>query len=90
MSNDVSKTGAANSGASATNFDNDPAVRGAKANADEFEKKMGDAKENFSPEMAYYLELQEKMMKEQQAYTALSNVMKARSDAALNSVRNVK
>ena len=73
-----------------SSISNDPAVGGAKANADEFQKAMGDAKENFSPEMAYYLELQEKMMKEQQAYTALSNVMKARSDAALNSVRNIK
>jgi hypothetical protein len=67
---------------------NDPA--GAKANAEEYDKAMGDAKQNFSPEMAYYLELQEKMMKEQQAYTALSNVMKARSDAAMNAARNIK
>jgi hypothetical protein len=66
----------------------DPA--GAKANGEEYDKAMGDAKQNFSPEMAYYLELQEKMMKEQQAYTALSNVMKARSDAAMNAARNIK
>jgi hypothetical protein len=72
------------------NFDNDPAISGAKKNTEEFTKAMGDAKKNFSPEMAYYLELQEKMMKEQQAYTALSNVMKARSDAAMNAARNIK
>ncbi len=87
---DVNKTTSAPPTTGGTNLTNDPAIGGAKANTEEFQKAMGDAKQNFSPEMAYYLELQEKMMKEQQAYTALSNVMKARSDAALNSVRNIK
>jgi hypothetical protein len=46
--------------------------------------------ENGQSDMAYYLELQRAMMKEQQAYTALSNVLKARSDACLSAVRNFK
>jgi hypothetical protein len=87
---DVNKTTGAPPTTGGANFDNDPAIGGSKANTEEFQKAMGDAKQNFSPEMAYYLELQEKMMKEQQAYTALSNVMKARSDAMANSVRNIK
>jgi hypothetical protein len=53
-------------------------------------KKMMDGPQNGQSDMAYYLELQRAMMKEQQAYTALSNVLKARSDACLSAVRNFK
>ena len=65
------------------------AVDEANKNADDF-KKVIDGKDNGSSDMAYYLELQRAMMKEQQAYTALSNVLKARSDACLSAVRNFK
>jgi hypothetical protein len=61
----------------------------ANRNSDEFNKMMG-GPENGQADMAYYLELQRAMMKEQQAYTALSNVLKARSDACLSAVRNFK
>jgi hypothetical protein len=65
------------------------AVDEANRNADEFNKMMG-GPENGQGDLAYYLELQRAMMKEQQAYTALSNVLKARSDACLSAVRNFK
>ena len=65
------------------------AIEEASRNSDEFNKMM-DGPENGQADMAYYLELQRAMMKEQQAYTALSNVLKARSDACLSAVRNFK
>jgi hypothetical protein len=65
------------------------AIDEAKKNADDF-KKMMDGKDNGSSDLAYYMQLQMAMMKEQQAYTALSNVLKARSDACLSAVRNFK
>jgi hypothetical protein len=65
------------------------AIDEANRNSDDFKKVMG-GPENGQSDMAYYLELQRAMMKEQQAYTALSNVLKARSDACLSAVRNFK
>jgi hypothetical protein len=65
------------------------AIDEANRNSEEFKKMMG-GPENGQSDMAYYLELQRAMMKEQQAYTALSNVLKARSDACLSAVRNFK
>jgi hypothetical protein len=65
------------------------AIDEANQNADDFKKVM-DGKDSGQSDMAYYLELQRAMMKEQQAYTALSNVLKARSDACLSAVRNFK
>lgn len=65
------------------------AIDEANRNAEEFGKMMG-GPENGQADLAYYLELQRAMMKEQQAYTALSNVMKARSEACLSAVRNFK
>jgi hypothetical protein len=65
------------------------AVDEAYKNAETF-KKVIDGKDNGAGDMAYYLELQRAMMQEQQAYTALSNVLKARSDACLSAVRNFK
>jgi hypothetical protein len=65
------------------------AIDEANRNAEEFNKVMG-GPDNGQGDLAYYLELQRAMMKEQQAYTALSNVLKARSDAVLSAVRNFK
>ena len=65
------------------------AIDEASKNGDDF-KKMMEGKDSGQSDMAYYLELQRAMMKEQQAYTALSNVLKARSDACLSAVRNFK
>jgi len=65
------------------------AIEEANKNSDDFNKMM-EGKDNGQSDMAYYLELQRAMMKEQQAYTALSNVIKARSDACLSAVRNFK
>ncbi len=64
-------------------------IEEAYKNAETF-KKVIDGKDNGAGDMAYYLELQRAMMQEQQAYTALSNVLKARSDACLSAVRNFK
>lgn len=65
------------------------AIDEANKGADGFKKVM-EGKDNGQSDMSYYLELQRAMMKEQQAYTALSNVLKARSDACLSAVRNFK
>ena len=65
------------------------AIDEANRNADEFGKMMG-GPESGQADLSYYLELQRAMMKEQQAYSALSNVLKARSDACLTAVRNFK
>jgi hypothetical protein len=75
--------------AAANGTGNNNAIDEANRNADEFGKMMG-GPENGQADLAYYLELQRAMMKEQQAYTALSNVLKARSDACLSAVRNFK
>ena len=61
----------------------------ANRNADEFGEMM-EGPQNGESDLKYYLELQRAMMKEQQAYSALSNVLKARSDACLSAVRNFK
>jgi hypothetical protein len=65
------------------------AIDEANRNSEEFGKMMG-GPENGQADLSYYLELQRAMMKEQQAYSALSNVLKARSDACLSAVRNFK
>jgi hypothetical protein len=61
-----------------------------ETNAAEYKKMMGDSAQTGGNEMAYYLKLQRAMMQEQQAYMALSNIMKAKDDAAKNSINNVK
>jgi aspartate carbamoyltransferase catalytic subunit len=64
-------------------------IREAEANAQGY-KRMASDEVAGSQDMAYYLRLQRAMMEEQQAYSAISNIMKARSDAALNAVRNFR
>jgi hypothetical protein len=85
MSERVNATG----GSAATGQAGGGAIDEANRNSDEFAKMM-DGPQNGQADMAYYLELQRAMMKEQQAYSALSNVLKARSDACLTAVRNFK
>jgi hypothetical protein len=65
------------------------AIGEADRNAEDFNKMM-EGPDNGQGDLAYYLELQRAMMKEQQAYSALSNVLKARSDACMSAVRNFK
>jgi len=60
----------------------------AQANAAEYKKLVADPEQSGSNDMAYYLKLQRAMMQEQQAYTAISTVLKARSDASLTAIRN--
>ena len=62
----------------------------AEKNTEEYKKVAGDADQAGSNDMAYYLKLQRAMMEEQQAYTAVSTIMKARSDASLTAIRNFK
>lgn len=68
----------------------DDPIAQAEKNSEEYKKIAGDADKAGSNDMAYYLKLQQAMMKEQQAYTAVSTVMKARSDASLTAIRNFK
>jgi hypothetical protein len=65
------------------------AIDEAQRNTEEFKKMMG-GEESGEQGMAYYLKLQRAMMEEQQAFTALSNVMKARSEACLSAARNIR
>ena len=62
----------------------------AEANAEAYKSMATDEQVAGSHDMVYYLKLQRAMMEEQQAYSAISNIMKARSDAALNAVRNFR
>ncbi len=62
----------------------------AEQNTEEYKKVAGDADKAGSNDMAYYLKLQRAMMEEQQAFTAVSTIMKARSDASLTAIHNFK
>jgi hypothetical protein len=68
----------------------DRAIEQAEQSGEEYREISGNADESGSNDMAYYLKLQRAMMKEQQAYTAVSTIMKARSDASLTAIRNFK
>ncbi len=76
-------------GASGTTGTGD-AIEQADKNTQEYKKVAGDTDQAGSNDMAYYLKLQRAMMEEQQAYTAVSTIMKARSDASLTAIRNFK
>ncbi len=73
----------------ATNLGPD-AINQSNANAADFQSKMSDPDATGSNDMKYYLDLQKSMLKEQQAYQALSTVMKARYDSATTAIRNFK
>lgn len=85
---DVNRTGATGQ-ATGTAGGGDP-IEDAQKNTEEYKKVAGDADKAGSNDMAYYLKLQRAMMEEQQAYTAVSTIMKARSDASLTAIRNFK
>jgi hypothetical protein len=68
----------------------DDAIKQAEKSGDEYKKISEDADQSGTNDMAYYLKLQRAMMQEQQAYTAVSTIMKARSDASLTAIRNFK
>jgi hypothetical protein len=68
----------------------DKAIDQAEQSGDEYKEIAGDAEQTGANDMAYYLKLQRAMMQEQQAYTAVSTIMKARSDASLTAIRNFK
>jgi hypothetical protein len=68
----------------------DGAIDQAEGSAEEYRGLAEDAEQSGSNDMSYYLKLQRAMMQEQQAYTAVSTIMKARSDASLTAIRNFK
>jgi hypothetical protein len=80
--------GNSSSAADATAHASRKPIDDARGNAEEFGKML--ETDSGQSDMEYYLNLQKEMLKEQQAYTALSNVIKARSDACLSAVRNFK
>jgi len=82
------KVGHSHSAANATAHADRKAIDEARGNSEEFDKML--TEDTGQSDMKYYLELQREMLKEQQSYTALSNVIKARSDACLSAVRNFK
>ena len=45
---------------------------------------------NGQSDMMYYLKLQIEMMRESREYQAISNVLKAKHDAATNAIRNMR
>jgi hypothetical protein len=61
-------------------------IEQAQKNTEEYKKVAGDAEKAGGNDMAYYLKLQRAMMEEQQAYTAVSNIMKARNDASMSAI----
>ncbi len=68
----------------------DNAIDQAEQSGEAYKEIAGDADQTGSNDMSYYLKLQRAMMQEQQAYTAVSTIMKARSDASLTAIRNFK
>jgi len=77
------------SGSTSSTGGGDP-IDQAQRNSEEYKKVAADAGQSGGTDMAYYLKLQRAMMEEQQAYTAVSTIMKARSDASLTAIRNFK
>ncbi len=56
----------------------------------QFQDVLGEATQSGRSEMLYYLKLQQQMLSEQRAFQALSNIMKARHDSAINAIRNFR
>jgi hypothetical protein len=77
------------SGSTSSTGGGDP-IDQAQRNSEEYKKVASDANQSGGTDMSYYLKLQRAMMEEQQAYTAVSTIMKARSDASLTAIRNFK
>jgi hypothetical protein len=84
---EVNQTGGASNNG---NVNTDDAINQAEQNSEEYKQIAENAEESGSNSMAYYLKLQRAMMQEQQAYTAVSTILKARSDASLTAIRNFK
>jgi hypothetical protein len=59
-------------------------------NSGEYQEKTADGAENGQNDMEYYLQMQKEMLQEQQRFSALSTVMKARSDSAMTAIRHIK
>jgi hypothetical protein len=62
----------------------------AGANAAQFDGMLNDPNASGQDRMQFYLGLQQKMLEEQQAYQAISTVMKARYDSSTTAIRNFK
>jgi len=45
---------------------------------------------SFQADMMYYLRLQVEIMRETREYEAISNIMKAKHEAATNAIRNIR
>ncbi|MBI2837983.1 MAG: hypothetical protein HYX75_06700 [Acidobacteria bacterium] len=76
-------------GAGAPINSSDP-IEQSQLNTDFSQNKLNDPGATGSNDMRYYLQLQQQMLKEQQAYQALSTIMKARFDSATTAIRNFK
>jgi hypothetical protein len=87
--NEVNQAGGAHGGAGNNNIVDD-AIGQAERSGEEYRELTQNAEDSGSNDMAYYLKLQRAMMQEQQAYTAVSTILKARSDASLTAIRNFK
>lgn len=87
MSNEVTKALGPTSSSGAGGSD---PIDQAQRSTEEYKKIAGDSEKAGANDMAYYLRLQRTMMEEQQAYTAVSTIMRARSDASLSAIRNFK
>lgn len=66
------------------------AIATADSNAADFGGRLDSGAGGGSDDMKYYLDLQRAMLKEQQVYQALSQVMKGRADNAMSAIRNFK
>lgn len=61
-----------------------------KADGLSFEELIQSKGLSSNSDMMYYLKLQMEIMKQSREYEAISNVMKAKHDAATNAIRNMR
>ncbi|HRC85492.1 MAG TPA: hypothetical protein PK413_07785 [Thermoanaerobaculia bacterium] len=68
-----------------------PALSFDSAKPGQFDHVLGDVPFNGGPtDLAFYFQLQVKIAQETLFFNTISNIVKARQDASMNSVRNMK
>ncbi len=55
-----------------------------------FREVIYPSENSYQSDMMYYLRLQVEIMRETREYEAISNIMKAKHDAATNAIRNIR
>lgn len=55
-----------------------------------FREVIYSGENSYQMDMMYYLRLQMEIMRETREYETISNIMKAKHDAAINAIRNIR